>query len=57
MINSKGYLIGTKLNAVSIHQYLLPNLTTVTTAKYVYNVLDKSLSFKTSIDMLTKKTF
>ena len=53
IINPKNCLIGTKPNTVSIHQHVLPSLSTVTAAKYL-GVLDDGLSFKTHINMLTK---
>ena len=53
--NPKNSSIGTKPNTVSIHQHLLPSLPTITTAKYLDVVLDDGLSFKTYINMLTKK--
>ena len=55
IINPKNSPIGTKPNTVSIHQHVLPSLSSVTAAKYLGVVLDDDLSFKTHIDMLTKK--
>ena len=56
IINPKNFPIGTKPNTVSIHQHVLPSLSTVTAAKYLgVDVLDDGLSFKTHINMLTKK--
>ena len=56
IINPKNFPIGTKPNTVSIHQHFLPNLSTVTAAKYLGGVvLDDGLTFKTHINVLTKK--
>ena len=55
IINPKNSPIGTKPITVSIHQHFLPSLSTVTAAKYLDVVLDDSLSFKTHINMWTKK--
>ena len=55
IINLKNSQIGSKPNTVSIHQHVLPSLSTVTAAKYLGVVLDDGLSFKTHINMLTKK--
>ena len=55
IINPKNSPIGTKPNTVSIHQHFLPRLSTVTAAKCLNVVLDDGLSFKTHINMLTKK--
>ena len=57
IINPKNSPIGTKPNTISIHQHLFPSLATVTAAKYLGVVLKDGLSFKTHINMLTKKTF
>ena len=54
IINPKNSPIGTKPNTVSIHQHLLPSLSTVTAAKYLGVILDDGFSFKTHINMLTK---
>ena len=45
------------LNTVSIHQHLLPSLSTITAAKYVGVVLNDCLSFKIHINKLAKKLF
>ena len=55
IINPKNSPIGTKPNTVSIHQHVLPSLSTVTAPKYLGVVLDDGLSFKIHINMLTKK--
>ena len=55
IINPKNTPIGTKPNTVSIYQHYLPSLSTVTAAKCLDVVLDDCLSFKTYINMLTKK--
>ena len=55
IINPKNSPIGTKPNTVSIHQHVLPSLSTVSAAKYLGVVLDDGLSFKTHINMLTKR--
>ena len=57
VINPKNSPIGSTPNTVSIHQHVLPSLSTVTVAKYLGVVLDDGLSFKTHISMLTKKAF
>ena len=57
IINPKNSPPGTKPNTVSIHQHFLPSLFTVTAARYLGVVLDDGLSFKTHINMLTKKNF
>ena len=43
--NSKHSPICSIPNTVSIHQHLLPNLSTVATAKYLDAVLDNGLPF------------
>ena len=43
IINPKTFPVGIKSNTVSIHQYFLPSLSTVTTAKYLGVVLDDDL--------------
>ena len=55
IINPKNSPIGTKPNTVSIHQLVLPSLSTVTAAKYLGVVLDDRLSFKTHINILINK--
>ena len=55
IINPKNSSIGTNPNTVSIHQHLLLSLSTVTTAKYLGVGLDDGLSFKTHLNILTKK--
>ena len=55
IINPKNSPIGTKPITVSIHQHFLLSLSTVTAAKYLSVILDDGLSFKTHINMLTKK--
>ena len=55
IINPKNSPIGTKPNTVSIYQHFLLSLSAVTAAKCSVVVLDDGLSFKTHINMWTKK--
>ena len=46
IINPKNSPIGTKTNTVSIHQHLLPSLSTVTAAKYLGYKFNYDVTFR-----------